>query len=69
MFNAEFGVHPAESGASCDQPNGKLAKGEIGFVGLGQMGTAMVGIISSLPDIGLLAMSGGRIRWAGLLRS
>jgi NAD binding domain of 6-phosphogluconate dehydrogenase len=41
MVKAEDGVHPAEPGTSCDQRSAGLVKGEIGFVGLGHMGTAM----------------------------
>jgi lactate dehydrogenase-like 2-hydroxyacid dehydrogenase len=41
MSKAESDVRPAGSEASYGQPSGGPAKGEIGFVGLGQMGTAM----------------------------
>jgi 3-hydroxyisobutyrate dehydrogenase-like beta-hydroxyacid dehydrogenase len=41
MVKAEDGVHPAKPGTSCDQRSVGLVKGEIGFVGLGHMGTAM----------------------------
>jgi 3-hydroxyisobutyrate dehydrogenase-like beta-hydroxyacid dehydrogenase len=41
MSEAESDVRSAGSEASYGQPSGGPAKGEIGFVGLGQMGTAM----------------------------